>query len=178
MRAITIIDGSNFYYKLKQLQLPNKKNFDYHSFIQTIITPYELQSWYFAIGKIRALQSDVKARAMMADQQQLVTRLVKQGCIVQFGYLLKSDHQYHEKGVDIQLAVNLLRGAYRDEYDKAFLVSSDSDLLPAITEVQSLGKTVVYVGFSEKPSFALLKTCKESKLLTIQELLAFTSPTT
>ena len=81
------------------------------------------------------------------------------------GYLLKSDSKFHEKGVDVQMAVDILRGAYRNEYDQVFIISSDSDLIPAIEEAQAFGKEVVYVGFKHQPSYALLKTCKRSILL-------------
>ena len=172
-RAIVIFDGSNFYYKLKSLNIPHKSTFDYHGFSQSLTRFHQLQNIYYCIGKIRASQHDTKARLMMAKQQALVTRLKKDGLIIQFGYLLKSDGNYHEKGVDIQLAVNLMRGAYKDEYDIAYLVSSDSDIIPAIDQIQREGKDVVYVGFKHQPSYALLKTCRQSKLLDRQDLLPF-----
>ena len=53
-----------------------------------------------------------------------------------------------EKQTDVNVAVRLLADAYRDMYDRAVLVSADSDLLPPVLEVPRLfpGKTVV-VGF-------------------------------
>lgn len=109
----------------------------------------------------------------MAKQQSLVTRLQKQNFIIQFGYLLKSGKHYHEKGVDIQIAVNLLKGAYKDKYDHAYLIISDSDLIPAIKEVKSAGKKVIYIGFEHQPSFALLKNCSKSQLLSKKDILPF-----
>lgn len=41
-----------------------------------------------------------------------------------------------EKLTDVNIAVQLLRGAYSDEYDRAVLVTGDTDLLPAIQVVQ------------------------------------------
>lgn len=173
VKSIIIIDGSNFYHKLKELRIKNKPSFNYLSFTKYLAKNTKIQSMYYCIGKIRAKHNDQKARHMMAKQQKLVTRLQKQGFIIQFGYLLKSDKHYHEKGVDIQMATNLLKGAFRNLYQTAYLVSSDSDLIPAIQEVKSEGKKVVYVGFDHKPSFALLKTCSQSNLLTKKDLLPF-----
>lgn len=102
---------------------------------------------------------------MMAAQQTFVTQLIKAGFTIQYGYLLKSASKFHEKGVDVQMAVDILRGAYKNEYDQVFIISSDSDLIPAIEEAQTSGKEVVYVGFKHQPSYALLKTCKRSILL-------------
>jgi len=172
-KSIVIIDGSNFYHKLKELKIPNKSLFDCSGFVNSIAQNTKVVSKYYCIGKIRAKQNDKKSRIMMAKQQSLVTRLQKEGFIIQFGYLLKSNNRFHEKGVDIQMAVNLLKGAFKNQYETAFLISSDSDLIPAIIEVKAVGKKVVYVGFEHQPSFALLKNCSKSHLLTKKELLPF-----
>ena len=71
------------------------------------------------------------------------------------------------------MAVDLLKGAYLNFYDKAFLVSSDSDLIPAILEIKSVGKKVVYVGFKHRPSYALMRNCSKSILLSKKDLLPF-----
>ena len=172
-KSIVLIDGSNFYHKLKELKIPHTFSFDYLGFVDYIAEGTEIQSRYYCIGKIRAKQRDSKARVMMAKQQSLVTRLQKQGFIIQFGYLLKSDERYHEKGVDVQIATNLLKGAFREQYNRAYLVSSDSDLIPAIKEARSNGREVVYIGFEHQPSFALLRNCTKSHLLTKKDLELF-----
>jgi uncharacterized LabA/DUF88 family protein len=172
-RSIIIIDGSNFYHKLRDLNLSGTFHFSYSKFTESITEGTKLKAKYYCVGRIRADQKSRKARNMMAKQQSLATRLQKQEYIIQFGYLLKSDKAYHEKGVDIQIATDLLKGAFKDQYEIVYLVSSDSDLIPAIKEVKALGKQVVYIGFEHKPSFALLKTCPQSKLLTINDLLLF-----
>lgn len=174
-KVIVIIDGSNFYYKLKQLKLPHLSSFDYHCFVNWLTKNQIVKSKYYCIGKIQAKQQDKKARKMMANQQSLVTKLQKQGFIIQFGFLLKTGNKFHEKGVDVQIATNLLKGAFKNTYDKAYLLTSDSDLIPAIIEAQSAGKKVIYVGFKHKLSFALLRTCKNAKLLQKKDLLPFIS---
>lgn len=164
-RSVVIIDGSNLYFKLKSLGLKKNTKFNYKDWVQRLTQGTKLVAIYYCVGKIRAKQIDIKARKMMASQQAFVTQLIKAGFIIQYGYLLKSDSKFHEKGVDVQMAVDILRGAYRNEYDQVFLISSDSDLIPAIEEAQAFGKEVVYVGFKHQPSYALLKTCKRSILL-------------
>ena len=172
-RSIVIIDGSNFYHKLKELKTPHKASFNYLKFVELISENTKVVAKYYCIGKIRAKQKNKKARKMMAKQQSLMTKLQKQGFIIQFGYLLKSDKDYHEKGVDVQMAVNLLKGAYKNKYDYAYLVSSDSDLIPAIEETKAVGKKVIYIGFEHQPSFALLKICSKSQLLSKKDVSPF-----
>ena len=172
-RAIVIVDGSNFYHKLKSLNFNQLSSFDYNQFIYSLTKNDQLIRKYFCIGKVKASQNDKKARKMMADQQALVSRLKKENFIIQFGYLLKSENRYHEKGVDVQMAVDILKDAYQNIYDKAYLLSSDSDLLPAIIESQAIGKVIVYVGFRHQISYALINNCKKTLLLEKKDILPF-----
>lgn len=47
-----------------------------------------------------------------------------------------------EKGVDVQLAVDMVRLAVADTYDVAILISADGDFAPAVEAVKQLGKHV------------------------------------
>ena len=78
---------------------------------------------------------------------------------------------WKEKGVDVKIVVDMLNFSRNGTCDSIILVSSDSDLLPVIEKVQSVGKTVEYVGFAEGYySTALLNKCDARKLLTRQEI--------
>lgn len=65
---------------------------------------------------------------------------------------------YKEKEVDVNLAVDMVAGAYEDAYDAAYIVSADGDYVPAAEQVQRLGKTV----YAASPSgcLALREACK------------------
>lgn len=86
---------------------------------------------------------------------------------------MKNDGVYHEKGVDVKMAVDLVVGAYENSYDTAILISSDTDLVPAIEKVRALGKSVEYVGFSHQPSLGLISRSTESRLLSKDDLKPF-----
>ena len=62
---------------------------------------------------------------------------------------------------------------HKNSYDKAILISSDTDLIPAVRMVQDLGKNIEYIGFAHKPSFALLKECEQKRLITKDDLISF-----
>lgn len=47
-----------------------------------------------------------------------------------------------EKGIDVLIALGIVMGAMRDEYDVAVLMSADTDLLPALETARELGKRV------------------------------------
>lgn len=44
----------------------------------------------------------------------------------------------HEKGIDVQLAIDLVAGAVRGEYEVGILMSTDTDLKPALEFVRDL----------------------------------------
>jgi uncharacterized protein (TIGR00288 family) len=86
---------------------------------------------------------------------------------------MKNNGVYHEKGVDVNIAVDLLVGAYENKYDIALLISSDTDLIPAILKIKSLGKKLQYIGFKHAPSTALKNYATFFRLLTKKEVTPF-----
>lgn len=88
---------------------------------------------------------------------------------------MKNGGVMHEKGVDIHIAVDMLVAAYEDLCDRIILVSSDTDLFPAIKKTQEKGKIVEYVGFSHKPSLGRVKVCQESTLLKREQIASLIS---
>lgn len=57
--------------------------------------------------------------------------------------------------------------------DRIILVSSDTDLLPAIKKAREKSKIVEYVGFSIVPSLAMIANCSEPTLLKKEDLEPF-----
>ncbi len=151
-RVLIVLDGSNFYHRLKELGLGGLLQFGYLKFSQYLAGARAIVGRRYFIGAIREEPRNPKSRALMADQQKLLGRLLKLGWEVQFGHMLKTE-SYHEKGVDVQMAVDLLAGAYEDLYDTAILVSSDTDLIPALKKIRQQKKRVEYVGFSHKSTY-------------------------
>ena len=112
---------------------------------------------------------------MYADQQKLIAKLQRQKIPVILGNLIQHpDKSFHEKGVDVRLAVEMIRLARENKYDTAYLLSSDTDLVPAVEEVQLFDKRVIYVRTSEKQSFGLTKVSDHTILLRVEDIAPFT----
>jgi uncharacterized LabA/DUF88 family protein len=170
--CIILIDGSNFYFKLKDLKLHNLLNFNFSAFAKFLARDNNLVGAYYYVGKVR--QDGTKlADKMLSNQQKLFESLKKHKFTYVLGYLLKNDGVYHEKGVDVHIAVDMLVAAYEDKADRIILVSSDTDLEPAIMKTRNKGKVIEYVGFSHKPSLAMVRVCSESTLLKKDDLEIF-----
>src|SRR4030066_333253 len=80
-------------------------------------------------------------------------------------FMLNTKGIYHEKGVDVQIALDIALGAVKDTYDSVYVVSSDTDLIPAIKTAMKEGKKVVYVGFSNFISRAMKKNCSGTVII-------------
>ena len=65
---------------------------------------------------------------------------------------------YEEKQTDVQIAINLFREGMNDSYDKAMIVSGDSDLIPAIEAVKSkFPAKTIHILFPPKRAIESLK---------------------
>ena len=65
----------------------------------------------------------------------------------------RRDQHLQEKGIDVGMAVDMV--AASNENRTVYLVSSDTDLLPAVQKAQAAGAEVVYVGFAKALTHAL-----------------------
>lgn len=174
-RVFIIIDGNNFYHRLKELRFTNLLNFDYGKLEEFLITKRQVVLKKYYIGAIREERGNRKSRKLMRNQRILTGKLQRVGWKIGFGQMLKTDEGYHEKGVDVLMAVDLLVGAYENLYDTAILISSDTDLLPAMDKVRHLKKQIEYVGFGHTPSFAMQAHASISRLIVKSDIISFFS---
>ncbi len=72
---------------------------------------------------------------------------------------------YREKGVDVSLAVDLVLRSCDRVIGRAVVVSSDSDILPAVRVARARGIAVFYLGFEHEPNKAYLKVCTRTFLI-------------
>ena len=171
-KCLILIDGSNFYFKLRDLKLRNILEFNFSGFAKFLARSGSIIQSVYYIGRIRQ-DGTAQVDKMLANQQKLFANLKRHKFKYVLGYLLKNDGAYHEKGVDVHIAIDMVVAAYENICDRIILVSSDTDLEPAIKKAREKGKIVEYIGFSHKASVAMVRFCTESRLLTKEDLLSF-----
>lgn len=66
---------------------------------------------------------------------------------------------YVEKGVDIDLATDMLRLAYNNAYDTAVIVTGDGDFVSAIKGVKDMGKHVENANFKDGKGYHIRAVC-------------------
>ena len=172
-KVFIAIDGGNFYRKLKKLGFSSLAEFDYQGFSKWLAGSSKKSEICYYIGRIREEPGSSKSKELKSGQDRFLANLANQGISIKTGYILKSDGGYSEKGVDVQISVDICMKAVRNEYDRVIIVSSDTDLIPAIKEVQGLKKTVEYIGFADSPSFAMIRFSNSRRLLRKEDLQPF-----
>ena len=154
-RPVVLIDGSNFYHGVKRCwPYFHTSNLDYINFAR-ILTSHQNPEVIYYVGEIKRDISNAKTEALYSQQQAVFYNLEQMGIEIKKGFILQNGNNYTEKGVDVQIAVDLAVGAVKSRYDAAYLVSSDSDLVPAVKVATQESKKVVYVAFEKFRSIAL-----------------------
>lgn len=111
--------------------------------------------------KIRKLQHKSNYELISKKLGQLQTiklcdsckPVVKQNCINCIG-----SFQEKEKGIDVMIAIDMIKMALEKEYDIAILISGDGDFVPVCDLVKQCGKEVFSVSVSKGYSSDLKKT--------------------
>ncbi len=166
-KIMIFIDGSNFYHSLQSNF--HKTNMDFEHFCNFLIKEDLLVKIFYYNSPV--YQSDNPEA--YKKQQSFFAYLNKVKRLELFlGRLEKRDNNHKaEKGVDVKLAIDMLSNAYNNNYDVAILISNDADFVPAIKEVQTLGKSVYNVAFPKSKSYHLSQIC--DKTIYIDDINAF-----
>ena len=170
-RVAVYIDGSNFYNYLKDLKsngeisFGDRKKFDYDVFIDFLLDNRFLVSKRYYTGIFRNVYNSEKSLKLVKGQQKFLAGLENNDFIIKRGRIMYDSGKTREKGTDVKIATDIIVGAVDDIYDTAIIVSSDTDLVPALQYVRHKNKKIEYIGFSHSPSFGMQKNANFSRLL-------------
>ena len=173
-RVAIYFDGSNTYNKLKKLGIPEEgKRFNFATFAAHIAGERKLISKRYYVGIVRNHNNSEKSETLVRKQQQFLETLRSTDFEIKSGKIMYDGGRIREKGVDVKLALDLVIGAADNLYDTAIVISSDTDLIPAIKYVRYKQKNVEYVGFAGAPSFGMIRECSSQRLFVKEDLLSF-----
>ena len=179
-RVAVYIDGSNFYNYLKdkEINFPKGTKFDFNAFVEFLLNGRECVSKRYYVGIFRNIDGSKKSEALVRGQQKFLSRIENDGFTIKRGRIMRhTGKDYKEKGTDVKIATDLIIGAVDNLYDTAIVVSSDTDLIPAIKYVKYKKKRLEYVGFSHVPSFGMQKYADLSILLLPKDIENFKEKT-
>lgn len=166
-KDLIIFGGSNFYHGAKHLSpRTHLTSFNYRGLAEKIAENKNVEIEY-CVGEIIQKKHNEKSFKLYANQQALFYNLEQQKIMIKKGFMLYSNLCYHEKGVDVQIALDIAVGALKNKYRKCYIISSDTDILPAILVAKDEGKEIIYVGFDKSISRMMRAKC--SKMICIKK---------
>jgi len=211
-RVQIFIDGGNFHHLvLKKLDI-KELDFSFENFIDFLVGDREITELgkRFYIGTIREKTGDEYSKRAMSKQTSLFStletknwqiktsklrnrlekivideRTINYKDVLSKGITCIEINRKREKGIDVKLATDMIIGAMDDKYDTAILISSDTDLIPAIDiVVKRFKKKIEYIGFSividennpnnnTKPSQGLIGRTNLQRILVKSDILPF-----
>lgn len=213
-RVSVLIDEGNFYHLvLKKLGIL-EIDFDFDAFVAFLAQGRSLvpEGKRLYVGTIREREGDSYTKTAMADQRRFLsslqatewqlktsklrarteevkvdTRVREHAQLQKAGIEVIHVERMREKGIDVKIATDLIVGAVDDTYDTAIVISSDTDLVPAIDWARlRKKKKVEYIGFSipdsrsetyaSKPTFALIARTDVQRILAESDVRKFIKP--
>lgn len=137
------IDGFNLYHALLKFQDDKVKWLDLSALSQRLISPQseKVQSIFYFSAFAHWLPDK------MARHEVYVKALEATGVTCILGHFKNKDRRckscgytwtaHEEKETDVSIGISLLNDAYKQRYEKAYLVTRDSDLMPAVRMVRA-----------------------------------------
>src|SRR5947209_14252535 len=101
-RALVLIDGSNFYFKLRDLKLHQLLTFNFSHFAKTITGNRRLISATYYVGKVRT-DGTARTQELFNNQRKLLAYLRKHQFTYSLGYLLNQMENSMKKALTCKL---------------------------------------------------------------------------
>lgn len=188
------IDGQNFIYKASEVLINNQRINDKNELTKIDIVGLfskifnqDIEVLFFG-AKVKIVKDygeDIfyKSQKFSDTSRKLRTYLHKSGVeFVESGKLKvrdsddckacgNKDYRFQEKGVDVGLAVSMVYDRLVLGVDKQVLVSSDTDLIPAVKIIRQEGGNICYVGFANRTTKALMAESDSLVIIRDQEII-------
>lgn len=185
-QIILYIDSENLKYYIRKIGVQHKKkikfeNFDFEQLFSTVLDKINISTKRFYAAKLKFHpESPKKSQELIQRQRSLKANLEKQKFVfIKAGNVRgqkitinnKEKIIFHEKGVDVRIAVDMATESCDKKVNTIILCSSDSDLQPAVYEAKKRRVEVIYLGFESQPNKGLIYTCDRAILIRDSEIL-------
>ena len=159
-RVAIFIDGSNLYHNLKRYNI--KKKFE--EIIKKLETKREIVNifYYTALLDKGFDEKRYKKHKKFLNKIKKIPNFNVVLCNLRKTILEDDSIDFTIKGDDVYLATDLIKGAFKDLYDVAIIVSGDEDFIPAIKVAQENKKKIINAFFPKSSSYLLRNCCDGS----------------
>ena len=141
-RTTFFIDGFNLYHALNNVErLHRYKWLDFSRLVRCYVSGNDvIEDIYYFTALANWNTAKVQRHKVLLQAQRACGVKVVYGMFKKVDKACRLCHReyqtYEEKMTDVNIAVSLLSLAFQDRYDKAILISGDTDLVPAIEAVE------------------------------------------
>ncbi len=147
-RVMIFIDGSNLYHSLKGFF--KRTDIDIGKFSNKLLEKRQLIRIYYYNARVGQKEEPERYH----DQQKFFAGITAiPYCELRLGRLVYTNWPSgppYEKGVDIQLATDMITHSFKNNYDVAILVAGDNDFVGAIQAVKDNGKNLEVALFGKE----------------------------
>jgi len=147
-RVMIFIDGSNMYHSLKSFF--KRTDIDIGKFCHKLLEKRRLIRIYYynaRVGRNEEPQRYKDQEAFFAGINAIPYTELRLGRLV---YTNWPNNPPYEKGVDIQLATDMITHGFKNNYDVAILVAGDNDYVGALQAVKDNGRNVEVALFGKE----------------------------
>jgi uncharacterized LabA/DUF88 family protein len=163
-RVMIFIDGSNLYHSLKNFF--KRTDIDIGRLGNKLLDRRRLIRIYYYNAKVGLKEEPQRYRdqqAFFASVSAIPYCELRLGRLV---YINWPNAPPYEKGVDIQLATDMITHSFKNNYDVAILVASDNDYVGALQAVKDNGKNVEVALFGKERTSRQLRVATD-RVITI-----------
>ena len=154
-RVMIFIDGSNLYHSLKNFF--KRTDLDIGKLSNKLLDRRRLVRIYYYNARVGLKEEPERYQ----DQQKFFANVnaipyseLRLGRLVYFNW---PNSPPYEKGVDIQLATDMITHSFKGNYDVAVLVAGDNDYVGALQSVKDNGKHVEVALFGKEQTSRQLR---------------------
>lgn len=146
-KSCVYVDGFNLYYGLKDMGWRQYYWLDIENLARSFIINPEKET----LGQVKYFTAKVRRVPKEGSRQHTYLNALSAHCpklIVLYGRFLEKQRQcykcgyrhtfYEEKKTDVNIASHILMDAFHQKHDRIYVVSGDSDLVPAVEMVKEL----------------------------------------
>ena len=147
-RIMIFIDGSNLYHSLKSFF--KRTDVDLGKFCQKLLEKRRLVRIYYYNARVGRKEEPDRYKdqeAFFSGVNAIPYTELRLGRLV---YSNWPSSPPYEKGVDIQLATDMITHSYKNNYDVAILVAGDNDFVGALQAVKDNGRNVEVALFGKE----------------------------
>ena len=149
-RVMIFIDGSNLYHSLKSFF--KRTDIDIGKLCHKLLNKRRLVRIYYYNAKVGFKEEPQRFRdqqAFFAGVNAIPYSELRLGRLVYHNW---PNTPPYEKGVDVQLATDMITHSFKNNYDVAVLVAGDNDFVGALQSIKDNGKHVEVALFGKERS--------------------------